>query len=104
MQFVIAEFERGDITLVRTAFDSIEQLLREGDHEVRDIAAIGFLEDVQILASHKPFGRQPFAQFLGPLSEQAWAEIEEMWRGKTSLADVVRAEARAAKKDSNDAK
>jgi hypothetical protein len=104
VRFVIAAFESGDIALVRAAFDSIEQLLREGDQEVRDISAIGFLEDVQILASHKPFGKQAFVEFLGTLSMQAWAEIEEMWRGKRSLADVVRAEVRAAKKDPSDEK
>ncbi|MBZ5699361.1 MAG: hypothetical protein LAN18_12540 [Acidobacteriia bacterium] len=38
-----------------------------------------------------------FIQWLGPKSKEAWAEIDEMWRGKTKLAEVVRAEIAAAK-------
>jgi hypothetical protein len=38
-----------------------------------------------------------FIQWLGPKSKGAWAEIDEMWRGKTNLMEVVRAEIAAAK-------
>jgi hypothetical protein len=42
--------------------------------------------------------RCPYAdQWLGPKSKEVWTEIEDMWRGKNSLADVVRAEIKAAK-------
>jgi hypothetical protein len=42
-------------------------------------------------------GAAVFIQWLGPESKKAWAEIEDMWRGKRSLMDVVRAEQAAAK-------
>jgi hypothetical protein len=79
------------------AFRLVEELLVDGDEEVRTAAAIGFLEDVQNSASWRPFGETVFIQWLGPKSKQAWAMIEEMWRGKNSLADVIRAERAAGK-------
>ena len=83
--------------LVSAAFQMIEQLIVGGDEEVRTAAAIGFLEDIQTIASHRPFGAAVFVQWLGPKSRGAWAEIEEVWRGKSSLMDVLRAETAAAK-------
>ncbi|MDE3137924.1 MAG: hypothetical protein KGL59_15190, partial [Acidobacteriota bacterium] len=82
------------------AFGLMEELLIDGDQEVRDAASVGFLEDVRNIASWRPFGSAVFVEWLGPRSRFAWAEIEEMWRGKKSLADVVRAE-RSGKKSEN---
>jgi hypothetical protein len=90
-------YSRQETEMVAAAFMAIEELLAEGDEEVRTAAAIGFLEDIQTIASNRPFGAAVFVQWLGPKSKKAWAEIEEMWRGKSSLMDVVRAEQRAAK-------
>jgi hypothetical protein len=94
--FVVDAYERQDTEPIVAAFRTIEELLGEGDEEVRT-AAIGFLEDIQNIASHRPFGAAVFIQWLGPKSKGQWAEIEETWRGKSSLADVVRAEISAAK-------
>ena len=95
--FTVSAYTSHDTEQMVTAFTLIEELLVEGDEEVRTAAAIGFLEDVRNSASHQPFGAGVFVQWLGPKSKQAWIEIEEMWRGKTSLADVVRVERAAAK-------
>jgi hypothetical protein len=97
-QFVVDAYERGDIEPVVAAFAVVEHFLANGDQQVRDAAGIGFLEDVRNIASHRPFGFSAFVQWLGPISMQAWSEIEETWRGKSSLADVVRAERRAQEK------
>jgi hypothetical protein len=55
---------------------------------------IGFLEDVQNIASWQPFGKAVFIPFLKPQSHDAWNEIERVWAGKTSLMDVVREESK----------
>jgi hypothetical protein len=96
--FIVDCYERQDTNTVVTAFGMIEELLVSGDEETRAAASIGFLEDVQNIASWRPFGNSVFTQWLGPESKLAWFEIEETWRGKTSLADVVRAEVATAKK------
>ena len=100
-QFVVDAYECGDKDLIVAAFALIEEFLTNGDQEVRDAAGIGFLEDVRNIASHRPFGSSVFLAWLGPTSKQAWGEIEEMWRGKHSLADVVPAERRAQVKPKN---
>ncbi|MGH7079812.1 MAG: DUF7674 family protein [Acetobacteraceae bacterium] len=96
--FVVDAYERRDIQSVDAAFEVIEYFLDAGDEEVRAAASIGFLEDVQNIASHQVFGSSVFLKWLGPKSKLAWTEIEEMWRGKRSLADVVRAERSAEEK------
>jgi hypothetical protein len=95
--YIVDAYARKEIEPIVGAFATIEELLADGDEEVRTAAAIGFLEDVRNIASWRPFGAAVFIQWLGPKSKEAWAEIEEMWRGKTSLADVIRAEQAAVK-------
>jgi hypothetical protein len=53
---------------------------------------IGFLEDLQNVASWQPFGKTAFVPFVRPQSRDAWNEIERVWAGKTSLAEVIREE------------
>ena len=95
--FIVDAYARQETESVVAAFATIEELVVGGDEEVRAAAAIGFLEDVINIASWRPFGASVFIQWLGPKSKEAWAEIEDMWRGKRSLMDVVRAEQVAAK-------
>jgi hypothetical protein len=95
--FIVDAFARQDTEPIVAAFAAIEELLGKGDEEVRTAASIGFLEDIQNIASHHPFGASVFVQWLGPKSKEEWVGIEETWRGKSSLADVVRAEISAAR-------
>jgi hypothetical protein len=77
---------------VQHAFDLMEQWLLNGNQKVRDLVVIGFLEDVQNIASWQPFGRAAFIPFLRPQSRGAWIELERVWAGKSSLMDVLREE------------
>jgi hypothetical protein len=83
--FIVEAYDHNDRASTTAAFALIEQLLFEGDQEVREAAAIGFLEDVQNIASRRSFGSAVFVQWLGPQSHKEWGEIEEKWRGKRSL-------------------
>jgi hypothetical protein len=94
--FIVNCYEQRATEPVVAAFALIEELLVDGNEDVRNAATIGFLEDVQNIASWRPFTAAVFVQWLGPKSKLAWAEIEEMWRDKSSLADVIRGELRAA--------
>jgi hypothetical protein len=95
--FIVDAYSRQETETIAAAFRVIEGLLVEGDEEVQTAAAIGFLEDIQTIASNRPFGAAVFVQWLGPQSKGAWEKIEDMWRGKSSLMDVVRAEQRTGK-------
>jgi hypothetical protein len=90
--FIVNAYSQGDEKSVADAFWVIEQLLCDGNEEVRTVAEIGLLEDIMNISSHRPHGAGVFVQWLGPQSRVAWDEVIEMWKGKRSLMDVVRHE------------
>lgn len=91
-RFAVGWFEAGCIEEVRSAFGFAEYQIESGSEDERHVAIIGFLETVQNVASHREHGAAVFEQFLGPMSKMAWAELNQLWKGKTSLAEVVAAE------------
>jgi hypothetical protein len=92
--YLLDAYKDGKTDCIRAAFDTLERFLVEGDSETRERATIGFIEDVQNASSWEPFGAKAFIPFLKPNSHEAWIEVEIMWRGKSSLADIIRAEQR----------
>jgi hypothetical protein len=78
--------------MVTITFNLMEHWLVNGNRNLRDLIGIGFLEDLQNVASWQAFGKEAFILFLGPQCRQAWNEIERTWAGKTSLMEVFRAE------------
>jgi hypothetical protein len=89
---VVALFAGGHIKEVGDAFELAEQLITDGSAKDRHAAIVGFLETVQNIASHREHGAAVFEQFLRPKSRIAWAELNQVWKGKGSLAEVVAAE------------
>jgi hypothetical protein len=89
---VVDLFEAGHAEEIRPAFDLVEDLIASGQESERHAAVVGFLETIQNVASHRKCGAVAFEQFLGPASQSAWAELAEIWNGKTSLAEVVASE------------
>ena len=85
-------YEKGDLNETRRVFQLLERLFAEGDQSIRDLIGFGFFESLRNIASWRPYGSKPFEAFMGPTSIQVWREIERQWAGKSSLADVIRAE------------
>ncbi|RXH54078.1 hypothetical protein GRAN_5047 [Granulicella sibirica] len=81
-------FEAGDVEDVRPAFHLAELFLASTLEAERDAAALGFLETIQNIASHRTYGMAAFEQFLGAESQVALAKLMEVWRGKASLAEA----------------
>jgi hypothetical protein len=71
-------------------FALVERFIAGGTDEVRGLAIVGLLEDIQTIASHFPQGTTRLEPLLGPLSRQAWNELLGLWEGKSSLMDVIR--------------
>ena len=90
--YVVDLFEAGHAEEVRPAFSLAERLIAAGPDAERQAAIVGFLETVQNVASHRQCGAAAFTAFLEPLSQSAWAELNEIWKGKSSLAEVVATE------------
>lgn len=95
---LLDSFRAGRFEILSSAFAVIERLLTDGNPQVRKLMTIGLFEDLQNIASWESFGNRVFRAYLGPASLAAWEEIEEMWRGKSSLMDVVRAEINRGRK------
>lgn len=91
-QYVVDSYVGRNVDERAAFFTLLERFLTEGDAEVVELASVGLIEDIQNLASHRTCGLQAFKEWLGPVSRVAWTEVEEMWRGKGSLADVIRSE------------
>jgi hypothetical protein len=79
--FVVRDlYPSGRIEEVKHAFDLMEYLLKNGSHGVRELVVIGFLEDLQNLASQQ--AKEALVPFLGPKSREAWDELERFWAGE----------------------
>ncbi len=93
---VVDLFEEGRASDIRPAFNLAEHFIATGTEAERHAAMVGFLETVQNVASHRQCGGAVFEEFLGPWSCKAWAELNQIWQGKTSLAEVVASETGAS--------
>ena len=82
-------YPSGKIEEVRHAFDLMEYWLKNGDKSVRELVVIGFLEDLQNLASRQAFAKEAFVPFLGSKSREAWDELERLWGAKATFAEVI---------------
>ncbi|GAB5410569.1 MAG: hypothetical protein BalsKO_29340 [Balneolaceae bacterium] len=85
-------FKTGNEKEIKAAFKTIEKLINEGSDDVRGVAVVGFLEGVQNISSHEDFGYSVFEPYLHSSSKQGWYELIELWKGKNTLADVIRAQ------------
>ncbi|HYL36394.1 MAG TPA: hypothetical protein VEV17_10815 [Bryobacteraceae bacterium] len=93
VHFVIDDLhEKGNLDEVRRVFHLIEELLVGSDQDTRNLIGFGFFETLQNVASWRPGGYEQFEPYLGLISREIWGELQRIWAGKSSLADVIRAE------------
>lgn len=78
-QHIVESFERGDVSEFPATFGHIERCLLEGDEEAVNLVTVGVIEGIQNIASHRPFGSQPFIAWLGPRGRIAWDELCVQW-------------------------
>jgi hypothetical protein len=74
---------RQDVDELATIFDLIERLHTEGDHFVRELATVGYLEGFQS-GNADSAGVDPDAQvvpLLGPVSLSWWIRLDRFWAG-----------------------
>jgi hypothetical protein len=93
---VVDLFEAGRTRELHPAFEFAERLITDGLEAEKEAAILGFLKTVQNVASHRTCGSAVFERFLGPASSTAWTELAEVWKGKTTLAEVVASETGAS--------
>jgi hypothetical protein len=89
---IVELMDAGKTESFPVVFQLIERLTVEGDEELRGLAIVGLLEGIQNNASWRDSGYGVFTKWLQPNSLAAWHELEKVWEGKNSLADVIREE------------
>jgi hypothetical protein len=87
-------YEKSQTQSFTQVFELVERLIVEGDDDTQGVMIVGLLEGLQNIASWRSFGSRVFEPYLGPKSLAVWHELEIIWQGKNSLADVIRAEAK----------
>ena len=93
VHFVVEDlYEKQESEALERVFDLMESFLATGNEYTRGLIGYGFFETLQCVASHKPYGNQVFVPLLRPMSVRVWNDLNVMWAGKSSLADVIRAE------------
>ncbi|MDO8635002.1 MAG: hypothetical protein Q7R34_01980 [Dehalococcoidia bacterium] len=93
--YVVDSYDTNQTAWYHGFFDLIERMIAVGNEHMKELATIGFLEDIQTISSWKPHKGQIFVQYLGPKSKEAWVSIDELWRKHGgSLANIIRAENR----------
>lgn len=74
---VVESYQTDQMDELPQFFESVEQFITNGDDKVRDLATIGLLEDIQDIASERLGRYDMFEQWLGPISQRAWKELEQ---------------------------
>lgn len=95
---IVDSYKAGELEEFDAFFQALEKLLAKGNKKVKDLVAIGIIEDIQNIASYEEGGYQVFEKWLKPLTKDAWREVEKIWEGKTSLADIIRLEKKKKKR------
>ncbi len=93
-RFIIESYESEDLEPIKRIFALTESLLEKEELQITEILTIGLIEDIQNISLGRPYGCDVFLKFLGPRSTHAWNKVIEMWKGKSSLMDMIRAEKR----------
>jgi hypothetical protein len=89
--YLVRSYAAGELSELPAVFATVERILQGGTDSAKELVATGLLEDIQTIASHESFGADAFVKWLGPLSSEAWSEIDRLWRaGGGSLPGVVR--------------
>jgi hypothetical protein len=73
-------FEHENVSEFPAVFALLERCLVEGDDLVRNLAAVGLIEDIQNIGSHRSFGPWVFYEWLEPESRVAWNQLCSFWQ------------------------
>jgi hypothetical protein len=84
---IISFLDTGDRQKLHTAFETIEQLLADGDEYVREAATIGIVENLQNTNLHSSTEPEQFLDFLRPVSMRYWQKVEDFWANGTNITD-----------------
>lgn len=114
--YIVDRHEHGDRAELAALFAVVEELLDTDDPELTNLIAVGLLEDIQNVSSHRTFAYAEFRTWFGSRTLREWEGVEagmrevsdwlnktfrrhwwQLWRPKSPLRGVSRAEIEAIK-------
>ncbi len=78
--YLVDCYEQGKTAEFPALFSLVETQYGTDDNELKTLVALGLLETMQSVASHRPFGFQVFREWLGPRTLVSWDEVDEGMR------------------------
>lgn len=86
---MVALYEAGADDEVAASLAVIERLHLEGDAFVRELATIGYLEDVHGSFVTRPAELERLGSLLGPESARWWRGLQAFWNGENPSVVAV---------------
>lgn len=74
--YVVESYEDGHVAELRALFNAVETALVSADESLKELVSIGFIEDLQNVASHHAAGAGVFRHWRGVTSLVVWDKIE----------------------------
>ena len=84
----------GEAAEAKRAFALLEALFLEGSESTRNLIGTGFIEDLANITSWRGEGNAQVVALLPPILTKVWRQIAAQWSGKSSLMEVMEAEAK----------
>ena len=83
-RYILKNADENNIVQMKKCFEFIELLLKTGTEKTKELAAIGYLEDLQnFTGGNQIMEKYEFIyDFLGIESKKWWNKLNDIWSGK----------------------
>ena len=81
-RFLLDAFRENDLALVQRGLVFIENLYFSDDAKVKELATVGYLEDIQNIWGNKDVDTELIFSMLGKESKKWWVELNRFWDGQ----------------------
>ncbi len=71
-------------------FNELEEALARSDSATRSLLIVGFIEDLQNVASHHPEAPVPWLRYAGERTRIAWGWVNGLWSSELSPLEFNR--------------
>ena len=83
--WVVNRMAAGDVGCFGHLFNELEALIVDSQPELRELLVVGFLEDVQNVATNRAVDPDIVLPFLGNESRKGWFELIQTWHGEAGM-------------------
>lgn len=81
-RYLLECYKSGSFDEIQKAFDFIESLFVWGDDKTKELAVVGFLENIQNIWANNGVDPEKIFEMLGVESKKWWKELNKLWQGE----------------------